>query len=125
MADFKDLDALFQLDESSGLRRRVAIATLSAAESIRQDPDPSSPNDRQRKRFAQSVFKESLAASHFVRSQSDKALAQDELFESIYRAFVMSHSADSVTDIQALTDAQIQTSVDNAVTLMAKTFKDP
>ena len=125
MAEFKDLDALFQLDETSGLRRRVAIATLSAAEGIRQDPSPSSPDERQRKRFAKQIFNQRLPSSHFKRNKSDQALAENELFEGIYRAFLMAHSADSVTDIQNLTDAQIQTAVDNAVDLMAKTFNEP
>jgi len=125
MADFKDLDALFEIDESSGLRRRVHISTMAAAEAIRQDPAPTSPNDRQRKRFAQRILNEKLGPSHFTRKNSDKALAESELFEGIYSALVMSHSSDSVTDIQNLTDAQIQTAVDNAVDLMAKTFKDP
>jgi len=125
MADFSDLDTLFQLDETSGLRRKVAIATMVAAEGIRQDPAPSNPDERQRKRFAQTIFKNKLGGGHFKRSQSDQALAENELFESIYRDFLMAHASDTVSVIQNLTDAQIQTAVDNAVDLMAKTFKDP
>jgi len=125
MADFTEIDSLLQLDESSGLRRRVAIATMAAAEDIRQDPAPSNPDERQRKRFAQAIFKNKVGGGHFKRSQSDQALAENELFESIYRDFLMAHASDTVTVIQNLTDAQIQTAVDNAVTLMAKTFKEP
>ncbi len=125
MATYSDLDELFQLDESSGLRRRVVIAIMAAAEAIRQDPDPSSAPERQRKRFAQSIFNQKLGTAHFKRKNSDQALAENELFEGIYRAFLMSHSSSTVAEIQALTDAQIQTSVDNAVDLMAKTYKDP
>ena len=98
---------------------------MAAAESIRQDPDPSNAEERQRKRFAKQIFNQRLPTSHFKRNKSDQALAENELFEGIYRAFLMAHSADTVADIQSLTDAQIQTAVDNAVDLMAKTFKDP
>ncbi len=125
MADLQEIDSLLQLDESSGLRRRVAIATMKEAESIRQDPAPTSPDDRQRKRFAQKIFKNKLGPSHFTRNQSDKALAENELFEGIYRVVVMANDSLTVAQIQGLSDAAIQTAVSDAVDLMAKTFKDP
>ncbi len=125
MADLQEIDSLLQLDEASGLRRRVAVATMKAAEAIRQDPDPTTPDERQRKRFAQKILREKLGTAHHIRNKSDRALAENELFEGIYRGVLMANDTQTVVQIQGLTDAAIQTAVDNAVDLMAKTFKEP
>jgi hypothetical protein len=125
MADFNEIDSLLRLDESSGLRRKVAIATMMAAEAIRQDMETGQPEVQQRKRFAQAVFGTQLRTQQYVRNQTDRALAENKVFEAIYRAFLMARAGDTVAEIQALTDAQIQTTVDEDVTLMAKEFNDP
>ncbi len=123
MAEFTEIDGLLQLDETSGLRRRVAISTMMAAEAIRQEMETGEPEVQQRKRFAQAIFGTQLGTQHYVRDQSDRALAENKVFEGIFRAFLMAHITDTVAAIQALTDTEIQTAVDDAVTLMAKKFE--
>ncbi len=123
MATFAELDSLIQLDETTGLRRRVAMATLAAANAIRLESETPVPQQSERKRFAQQILKTQLGTNHFLRNQSDRALAQNKIFEAIYRGFIISQTG-TVSEIQALTDAQIQTSVDNVVTLLAKVFND-
>jgi len=125
MADYSDLDELFQVDEPSGLRRRVAIGTLIAANDIRMETDDGSLRMKQRKRFAQSILSSFIGANHYVNSATDAALASHPIFEGIYRSVIGANAGSSVATIQAATDASIKANVDDAVDLLAETFIDP
>lgn len=98
MASYVDLN---QFRSNSDLLGRVTIACLVAAEGIRAE-DPSVPNHANRVIWARQAF-----------------LHPDEIARAMLGALLAVNSGLTVTQIQGVTDVQIQTGVNNAVNLFA------
>lgn len=124
MATYTEIDELLDLNEETGLRRRVAVATLVAADSIRQEVDDGTALVRQRKRYAQSIYKASFVSALYFRPD-DSHLALANIFESVYRSVVIANISASKAQIQGASDSLIQTSVNTALDLLAPNFPDP
>jgi hypothetical protein len=124
MATYEELDELFSLTEGGPLRRRVAIATLVAADAIRQETDDGVATTRQRKRFAQRVLNTAFPVNLFFRKDGSH-LALLSVFEAVYRSVIIANKGLAKTAILGATDAQIQTAVDAAIILLALDYPDP
>ena len=125
MATYTELDSLFNINESSGLRRRVAIATLIASDKIRLEADDgTSATVRGRKRFSQRINNQLLNEALFHRGD-DSPWAFHPIFESVYRAVVIQNRSATLTQIQGASDVAVQTAVDAAITHLAAGYPDP
>ncbi len=124
MASYTEIDELLALNEGTGLRRRVAVATLVAADAIRQEVDDGSALTRQRKRYAQSVFRLAFSSQLFFRPD-DSHLALSGVYEAVYRSVVIANIAATKAQIQSASDALIQVAVNDALDLLAPNFPDP
>ena len=125
MATYTEINDLLAVDNASGLRERVAVATLVAADAIRLEADDAtSATVQQRKRFAQAIFKVSYSPQLVFR-RDNTALALQPQFEAIYRTVVIGNKAATLQQIADVTDAQIQTQVNAAVSYLARNYPDP
>lgn len=122
MASYAEISELLAVTEP--LRRRVAIASMVAAEQIRVAVDDGTLAMRQKKRFAQRLYSTQFI-DRLVFRQDNAAFAMNRDLESIYRAVIISNRSFTVVQIRNATDAAIQTAVDAAVTFLAATFTDP
>ena len=123
--NYSEINDLLSVDNASGLRERVAVATLVAADAIRLEvDDPTSATVQARKRFAQQLFKISFS-SQLIFRRDNTALALQPQFESIYRAVVIGNKDATPAQIASVTDAQIQAKVNDAVDYLARNFPDP
>lgn len=126
MATYAQISGLLQVGGSSGLRERVAVATLVAADAIRQEPDNAADASvQQRKRFAQSLFRTQNNSLLDLTRDDDAAIAFNTTFEGIYRAVVIANRSATVTQITGATDTVIQNAVNDAIDLLALSFPDP
>lgn len=125
MATYAEIEQLMRLDEPTGLRNRVAVAALVAADNIRLEPDaPTDATVQARKRYAQSLYRQGFN-SNLIFRDDNSSLALQVQFESIYRSVLTANKAATVAQITGATDAGIQTAVDDAVTFFATEFPDP
>jgi hypothetical protein len=124
MATYQELDELFSLQEGGPLRRKVSVATLVAADAIRQEVDDGTAITRQRKRFAQRVLNTAFPVNLFFR-QDGSHLALLSVFEAVYRSVIIANQAATKANILAASDVQIQTAVDAAIVLLALDYPDP
>ena len=125
MATYLELDELLRVDEPTGLRRRVAIATMMAANAIRQEVDAGTAASRSRKRWAQTLLRATFDVSSAVNNQNQTAVALNPLFESVYRVVLTSNASFTKAQITGATDAAIQTAVNAAVDMLASNYPDP
>ena len=125
MASYTEIDELLAVDEPTGLRRRVAVGTLVAADAIRQEADDGTAPVRQRKRFAQVVFRAIPNAALELSRPDNAGLAFNAVFESVYRAVLIANISADQAQITSASDAAIQTAVDAAVDMLALSFPDP
>ncbi len=126
MATYLEIDALLAINEPTKLRRRVAVGTMVAANAIRLEVDDGTASVRQRKRFAQQIFKTMFnSALHLSRPDDDSSLAFIGIFEAVYRAVLIANISASPEQITGASDSLIQAAVDSAVNLLAVNFPDP
>jgi len=133
MATYAEINELMEVTEPTGLRRRVVVGTLVAANAIRLEVDDGSAPVRQRKRFAQLVLKTIINVSSTAgrntpdvqREIDAAAVASNGVFEAVYRAVLIANIGASKSQITGATDAQIQGAVNDAVDLLAANFPDP
>jgi len=92
---------LFDLRADSTLKNRITVACIIAAETIRTELD-TVPNHALRLTWAQNVF-----------------ASPDAEASRMMMALLAQNAALSVSAIQGVTDAQLQTGVNNAVNLFA------
>lgn len=124
MASYEEIYGLLSIDDTSGLREKVSIATLVKADTIRLEIDDGTEPVRARKRFSQQVLRQNLSLTLVLRGDSS-ALANASYFEAVYRQVLIANRANTVNQITGATDAQIQTAVDEAVDHLAATYQDP
>jgi len=133
MATYEEINELLEVTEPTGLRRRVVVGVLVAANAIRLEVDDGTAPVRARKRFAQLVLKTVITVSSTagrntpeVQKEIDAAaVASSGIFEAIYRAVLIANISSSKSQITGATDTQIQSAVDDAVDLLAANFPDP
>ena len=126
MATYAELVDLLSPGGDQGLRRKVAVATLIAADAIRQEADAATVDERERKRFSQRLLNALINQSLYL-NQLDEALALsfERNYESVYKQVIIQNKGATVAQITGATDAQIQTNVDAAITHLAKGYPDP
>jgi hypothetical protein len=125
MATYKEIDELLAVNEPTGLRRRVAVGTMVAADAIRLEADSGTADSRQRKRFAQTIFRQGWGNPAQLRESDDAVLASSAVFEAVYRSVLIANISATKAQITGASDAAIQTAVNNAVALLALSFLDP
>ena len=133
MASYVEINELLEVAEPTGLRRRVAVGTLVAADAIRQETDDGTAPVRQRKRFAQQVLKVVFSVSSTIERHTPDvqnemyaaAFASSSIFEAVYRSVLIANIGANKSAITSATDTQIQGAVDAAVDLLAASFPDP
>lgn len=124
MATYLEIDELLRVDEPTNIRRRVAVATMVAANAIRLESDNGTAAARQRKRFAQNLFRSGLDQSSAING-SQSAYAFNSLFEAVYRVVLIANIGFTKAQITSATDAAIQAAANAAVDLLAASFPDP
>ena len=125
MATYSEIDELLAPDEPTGLRRRVAIGTMVAADAIRQEVDDGTKVVRERKRFAQLTFQTMFNPSLGLSRDDDSDLAFISVFEGVYRAVLIANLGASKSAITGASDSAVQAAVNDAVDLLAANFPDP
>ena len=125
MATYTEIDELLATDEPTGLRRRVAVGTMVAADAIRQETDDATQVVRERKRFAQLIFKTMLNPALQLSRDDDAGLAFIGVFEGVYRAVLIANLGASKSAITGASDSAVQAAVNDAVDLLAANFPDP
>lgn len=124
MATYSEIDSLLNVNEATGLRRRVAVATMVAADKIRLEADAGTSESRARKRFAQALFRASVDQPSAINN-SQTAYAFSREFEAVYRLVLISNRTATLAQITGATDAVIQTAADAAVDHLAGQYFDP
>lgn len=124
MATYLEVDELLRVDEPTNLRRRVAVATMVAANAIRLEVDDGSAAAKSRKRFAQALFRSAVDHPSMVNN-AQTAYAFNDIFEGVYRLALIANISLTKAQITGASDAAIQGAVNAAVDLLAATFRDP
>lgn len=124
MAAYIEVDELLRVDEPTNLRRRVAVATMVAANAIRLEVDDGTAAVRARKRFAQQLFRSSVDQASAING-TQTAYAFSQLFEAVYRVVLIANIGFTKAQITGATDAAIQNAANAAVTHLASQFPDP
>jgi len=96
-----DYDELYGLWYESGLKNRVMVAVVVAAQTI-QDEVPKTPNHTNRLVWAQQTFQNPASSA-----------------ESIFYVILAINKDKTVETILGISDTSIQTAVDNAVDIFA------
>ena len=98
MASYLELRTLFS---DTGLRNKVSVAAIVAAETIKNELD-TTPNHANRLIWAKQAFANPIAIS-----------------DTLLMALLAANKDATVATIQGATDATIQTAVDNIIDLIA------
>ena len=127
MATYTEINDLLKISDASGLRNRVAVATMVKADIIRLETDDATQPVRERKRFSQQIYRQAFAVfSDAQQSELNNApLVFTPIFEGVYRAVLMANRTSTVANITGATDTQIQNNVNDAVDHLAASYTDP
>ncbi len=127
MATYLEINDLLKVTEDSGLRQRVAVATMVKADAMRSETDDATQAVRERKRFSKQIFNQSLASvsDSIQASMNNAPLAFSPMFEAVYRLVLIANKSATVAQITGASDSVVQSAVNDAVDHLAASYNDP
>ncbi len=121
MATYTEIAGLLSVDDTSGLREKVRVATLVKAQAIQAETGTTQAV-MERKRLAKRLL--ATRPNEAAIGRSDAGFVGTD-FEAVYRYIVIKNKGLTLARFGSATDADIQTAVDEAVEFLAPAYNDP